>query len=335
MKRSVLPCMTAILLICMMSGTGLYADTLRLFEGSVLVGKIIADEGKTLLFANSYGTFRIKKTKIDNTYVTGSYLEDIEVHRKIKATVDEGEIAKNYRAGQNRKEGKPVEPIMEEPVKPEPDEQKPAPGPDKAEPPISPKNKEETGGDKWTSGRFSLSGSFIYNLGSGTSSLPYGFGGNFALDQGLDFIPGARHPAMFGLRFEAGYVHLRKGSLSITGFTTGAGPMWAFPSMKNSWGCIVLALMPGISFLKAHRGGQSGALMNPIIQHGQYVEILLVDGSGTRSAPFSFMGQAILGYQKSWGIFSLFVNARYTYVLHRGDDIMSIAGEVGFGLNAW
>jgi hypothetical protein len=47
------------------------------------------------------------------------------------------------------------------------------------------------------------------------------------------------------------------------------------------------------------------------------------------------MGQALLGYQKSWGVFSLFVQARYMYVLYEKDALMSVAGEVGFGLNAW
>jgi hypothetical protein len=317
--------MTALMLAIMMTGTGLYADTLKLFEGSILVGKIIEDEGKTILFANSYGTFRIKKTRIDNTYATGSYTEDIEIHRKMKFPVNEDEIMRNYNAGQDRKDGRRIEPVKPEPLKEEsakPEAEKETKPDtygkisDNAEPLIAPKKKDETG-DKWTSGRFSFSGSFIYNLGPGSAALPYGYGGNFALDQGLDFIPGGRHPAMFGLRFEGGYVYFKNGSVSITGFTTGAGLMWAFPSMKNSWGCIVLALMPGVSLLRAHLAGPFSM--------------------GTASSPpaYTFMGQAILGYQKSWGVFSLFVQARYMYVLYKGDDLMSVAGEVGFGLNAW
>lgn len=313
MKRSIMPFATTLMLIIMSAGTGLYADTLQLFEGTILVGKIIEDEGKTILFANSYGTFRIKKTKLDNTYITGSYTEDIALHRKLKLPLDEGEIIRNYKAGQDRKEGKRVEPIKEETVKPGPEEKKTEA--DKAEPLIAPKKKDDSG-DKWTSGRFSFSGSFIYNLGPGSAGLPYGYGGTVALDQGLDFIPGGRHPALFGLRFEGGYVYFKKGSLQITGFTTGAGLMWALPSMKNSWGCFVLALLPGVSFLKADLSGSFSL-------------------GSTSAQDYAFTGQAIFGYQKSWGIFSLFVQARYLYMLQRGDDLMSIAGEVGFGFNAW
>jgi hypothetical protein len=88
--------------------------------------------------------------------------------------------------------------------------------------------------------------------------------------------------------------------------------MWALPSMKNSWGCIILAVMPGV-FLP----------MN-------------LNGSGSSTPAYAFMGQAILGYQKSWGIFSLFVQARYAYVMiDKKNSLMSVGGEVGFGLNAW
>ncbi len=313
MKRSVVPFVTMLMLTIMTAGTGLYADTLQLFEGTILVGKIIEDEGKTILFANSYGTFRIKKTKLDNSYKTNSYEEDIALHRKLKLPVNEGEIMRNFRAGQDRKEGKRIGPIKEETVQPGPEEIKTET--DKAEPLIAPKKKDDSG-DRWTSGRLSFSGSFIYNLGPGNAGLPYGYGGNFALDQGLDFIPGERHPAMFGLRFEGGYVYFKKGSLRITGFTTGAGLMWALPSMKNRWGCFILALMPGVSFLRADLSGPFSM-------------------GGATAQDYAFMGQAIFGYQKSWGVFSLFVQARYMYVMQRGDDLMSIAGEVGFGFNAW
>ena len=280
--------MTALMLTIMMTGTGLHADTIRLFEGSVLVGKIIEDEGKTILFANSYGTFRIKKTRIDNTYVTNSYTEDIEIHRKMKFPVNENEIMRNYNAGQDRKDGKRMEPIKPEPVREESVKQEPKKEPDSygkisdnAEP-LLPKKKDEQGGDKWTSGRFSFSGSFIYNLSKGSGALPYGFGGNFALDQGLDFIPGDRHPAMFGLRFEGGYIYFKNGGYSVTGITTGGGLMWALPSMKNSWGCFVLAVLPGVSMLRAHLSGPYSF--------------------NAYSPPaYAFTGQAIFGYQKSWG----------------------------------
>jgi hypothetical protein len=313
MKRSLAPFATTLVLIIMTAGTGLYADTLQLFEGTILVGKIIEDEGKTILFANSYGTFRIKKTKLDNTFVTSSYAEDIALHRKNNFPVDEAEIMRNYKAGQDRKEGKKIEPIKEDAIKPEPEKKTET---DRAEPLIAPVKKDDTG-DKWTSGRISVSGSFIYNLGSGNAAMPYGYGGNVALDQGLDFIAGGRHPAMFGLRFEGGYVYFKKGSLRITGFTTGAGLMWALPSMKNSWGCFVLALVPGVSFLRAD------------LSSGPF------SFGGAGAQDYTFMGQAIFGYQKSWGVFSLFVQARYLYMMQPGDDLMSIAGEAGFGFNAW
>ena len=78
------------------------------------------------------------------------------------------------------------------------------------------------------------------------------------------------------------------------------------------------ARCPGVSLLRAH-------LTGPFSLGTERLD----------RAAYTFMGQAIFGYQKSWGVFSLFIQARYMYVLYERDALMSIAGEVGFGFNAW
>jgi hypothetical protein len=289
------------------------ADTIKLFEGSVMTGKIISEDRTFIVFANYYGSFRIKKTKIDDIYKTAAFTEDIAIQKKLKFPYNENEIKRNYLAGQDIKNGKKREPVT--------DEIKSA-----AKTPIQKDTKTEktslpvektSDGDHWRSGRLSFSGSFMYNLGSGSQALPYGYSGIFALDQGLDFTSGPRNPGIPGLRFEGGYVNFSKSSFSLYGFICGGGLMWAFPSMKNSWGCIILALIPGASFMTAK------------------INRSYFGSGGGKAYDVNFAGQAILGYQKSFGVFSIFLHARYLYIMGKGANYMSVGGEAGFGFNAW
>ena len=297
------------------------ADTVKLYDGTVLVGKILEDDKTAITFANSYGTFRIKRIRIDDIYKTDSFEEDVEIHRKMKFPVNLYKIRVNYIAGQNRKEGKKRELILLKEEK-EKREAKRKAAKEKAEKLAREREKKKrrsrrVEGDHWTSGRLSFSGAFHYNLGSSTGAMPYGYAGYFALDQGLDFASGSRHPMIPGLRFEGGYVYFKKSSYMLTGYLFGGGLMWAFPSMKNSWGCFILALMPGGSYLQAR--ASSG--------------FLGMDG-GTSSG-LNFSAQAIFGYQKSFGVFSMFLQARYMYITGNHSYFHSVAGECGFGFNAW
>jgi hypothetical protein len=310
-------------LFLLMSGAESMADTIKLFDGTVLVGKIISDDKTTLTFANAYGTFKIKWIRIDDTYKTDSYDEDIEIHKKMKFPINLYKIRVNYIAGLNRKEGKKRALIMLKKDKEKRDARRKSEI-EKAEKEKAEKQEKkkrgkrrQTTGDHWTSGRLSFSGAFHYNLGSSRNAMPYGYAGYFALDQGLDFASGNRHPMIPGLRFEGGYLYFKKSSYMLSGYVFGGGLMWAFPSMKNSWGCFILALMPGASYLQAK------------------VNSTFFGFDGGKTSGFNFSAQAIFGYQKSFGVFSMFIQARYMYVMGDHSYFHSVAGDCGFGFNAW
>lgn len=295
------------------------ADTIKLYEGTVLVGKIIDENRTAITFANAYGTFNIKRIRIDDIHKTGSYEEDIALHKKYNFPINVYKIQKNYIAGENRKEGRTRELIRLKKKKKEREEArekaaKRAKTREKSK--RDAMRKKQMTGDHWTSGRLSFSGAYHYNLGSSGGAMPFGYAGYFALDQGLDFAPGNRHPMIPGLRFEGGYLYFKRSSYSLMGYVFGGGVMWAFPSMKNSWGCFILALIPGASYLEAR------------------VRSSIPGGSGG-SHGFNFTAQGIFGYQKSFGVFSMFIQARYMYIMGTHSYFHSVAGECGFGFNAW
>jgi hypothetical protein len=319
MKRHFLLTIPAIIAIIAATGTVSSADTIRLFEGTILVGKIIEENKTAVTFANAYGTFSIKRVRIDDIYKTKSYEEDLAVHRKHNFPINEYKIKKNYVAGENRKEGRNRELIRLKRKEKEREDAreksaKMAKSREKNKSAALKKKLEADG--HWISGRLSFSGAFHYNLGSSGGAMPFGYAGYFALDQGLDFVPGNRHPLIPGLRFEGGYLYFKRSSYSLTGYVFGGGLMWAFPSMKNRWGCFILALIPGASYLEAKAGSP------------------LSGGSG-RSRGFNFAAQGIFGYQKSFGVFSMFIQGRYMYIMGKHSYFHSVAGECGFGFNAW
>ncbi|OHD70535.1 MAG: hypothetical protein A2W19_09015 [Spirochaetes bacterium RBG_16_49_21] len=273
MRKLIIACLPLLLLIAISLQIPLRADTIKLVEGSILVGKIIKEDKKSLEFTNAYGTFQIKKIHIVDIYKTNDYTEDIEILKKMDRDVNAAEIKKNVEAGQVKKE------IREK---------------------------------MWVNGRISVSGSFNYVFGRVGGKLPYGYSGHLALDQGLDMALGRRHPLMPGLRFEGGYLNFHRGSYAVSGFNAGGGLMWAVPSMKNRGGCFVFAMMPGASLLD-----------------------ITNSESGGRAKSYTFTAQAIAGYQVSFGVFSMFFHARYTYIYDRNVLFNTIGAEAGFGFNAW
>ncbi len=301
------------------AGTESAADTVKLYEGTVLVGKIIEENKTAITFANAYGTYNIKRIRIDDIYKTKSHEEDIAVHKKHNFPINVYKIQKNYIAGESRKEGRNRELIRLKKREKEREEAR-----EKAVKTAKAREKnrraalrkKQSAGDHWRSGRLSFAGAYHYNLGSSGGAMPFGYAGYFALDQGLDFAPGNRHPMIPGLRFEGGYVYFKRSSYSLTGYIFGGGLMWAFPSIKNSWGCFILALVPGASYLEAK------------------VRSSIPGGSGG-SRGFNFAAQGIFGYQKSFGVFSMFIQARYMYIMGKHSYFHSVAGECGFGFNAW
>jgi hypothetical protein len=318
MKNFLRICVPLIIFLLLIMTADSTADTIKLYQGTVLVGKIISEDKTSIVFANYFGIFRIKRIKIDDIYKTNSFAQDIAIHKKLNIPYNDKEIIIQYAAGQDKKEGRKLpkyeETKIQEEKKPEKEQVKPVVPEKKKEPEPEKKGVSD---DHWTSGRLSFSGSFLYNLGSGNKILPYGYGGYFSLDQGLDFAPGNRHPGIPGLRFEGGYIYFKQSSFTLTGYVAGGGLMWALPSMKNSWGCFIIALLPGASLIEAKL-------------NKSYFGI----GVGKTSG-INFTGQAIFGYQKSWGVFSLFLQARYMYIMGVNYYFDTIGGEFGFGFNAW
>jgi hypothetical protein len=273
-----------ICLLILLPGPSARADTVRLIEGSVLIGKIIEEDSSRLVLANFHGTFNVRMEYVIDIKRTKSYKEDINILKKMSADVDENMVKKNVETGEKK--------IAEM------------------------KNGAEAlkgkSGNRWVHGRICASGSYYYVPGRVGNLLPGGFSGHLSLDQGLDMALVKHHPLVPGLRFEGSYLNFRKNSYSITGYSGGGGLMWAMPSMNNRGGCFVFAIMPGVSWLD--------------IKNSQ---------AGKRAKSLTFSGSAIAGYQVSFGVFSMFIHARYEYIYDSSVPFHSIGGECGFGFNAW
>lgn len=292
--RHIISILPVIIALLFMSENLIFADTVKLVDGTVLVGKIVKTQKGELIFSNAYGTFTIQAKDITQQYATKNYDEDIQIHRQLGEKINNAaiiQIKKNYIAGVKNKEKIEKE---NEPKK------------------KKKKKKKKYGGNLWVSGRLSLSGSFYYTIGDINEVLPLGFSGNFALDQGLDMAIKKRHPMMPGIRFEFGYLHLEQGTAKISGYMAFTGLIWAFPSMNNSWGNIVLALMPGMSFIDIERVNSNYSVTSN-----------------------TFSSQIILGYQYSFGVVVLFIHSKYLYIYDKDVLFHSIGFEAGVGFNAW
>ena len=279
------------------------ADTIRLDDGSILVGKMIKDQSDTVIFSNAFGSFRIKKNRITEFHPTDSYRDDIRIHRQLNLKFNENEIKRNFLAGVEKADS--LRGKKEAADKKQADQ-------DGERQRRKDKGSGPDDGDRWNGGRISFSGAFLYYLGSGSGNQPYGFSGFLSLDQGLDFGQGPPRPGIPGLRFEGGFLYFKQSSLKLQLYTASVGLMWAIPSIKFSAGCFILALMPGMAIY------DSG-----------------ISGNNASSKAYKFSAQVIAGYQKSWGVFSLFIQARYIYINDTGAAFHSIGGEFGFGFNAW
>jgi hypothetical protein len=305
--------------------TYLLADTIQMIEDSVLSGKIVQENDREIIFTNSYGTYRIKKSNIKNIFRTNSYSEDFAILKEMKLPANEKQAENNYDAGIKRK----VRVARGEKIS-----EKELAGPIKAEFKIAEK-QVDVDTTMWTGGRLSVGGGLIYDR----PDRGYGYSGYFAFDQGLDRAIGIRHPLMPGIRFEAGYSYLvkpyhtyyglnqaalisldptttplikTKYTHGISGIVTGLGLMWAIPSLKSPGGCMVFAIMPGVSYLHYKTSEYSSALK------GYFLNI-----------------QSILGYQISFGVFSMFIHARYRYTYGVKSFSHLLGAEAGFGFNAW
>jgi hypothetical protein len=256
-----------------------HADIVKLIEGSVLVGKIINEDNETIIFTNAYGTFKINRRNIIEIYKTTDFTEDIEILKKLKMGINVDVIKKNIDIGQEKK---------------------------------AKLHKDSSTDNLWINGEISISGTFNYVTGKINEKLPYGYSGHIAFDQGLDKIPGKRYVIMPGLRLEAGYNYFSHGTYKISGYSTGMGPIWEMRTIKNSNGCLVFAVIPGISFLNIENSNAAKSVKSN-----------------------TFTGSGILGYMLTKGDFSIFLQMRYMYVYDKSVSLYTIGGEIGFGYRLW
>lgn len=197
----------------------IFADTIILNNGTLLVGKVKEEKASMILFKNYYGKFNISREQIKQLYKTTSYQEDIDIRKKMGKDFDEEEIRKNYEAGLKKIE---------------------------TDPEIAPKKKKPV----WGGGSLFLSGAFYYVLGDLNDPIPYGYGGFLSYDQGPDYLTGGTgRPWIPGFRIEGGYLYFKKGDERLSSISLSAGPLWRFHLKRGKWGIISFSLQPGISLL--------------------------------------------------------------------------------------
>jgi hypothetical protein len=173
--------------------------------------------------------------------------------------------------------------------------------------------------DYWYFGRLGLEGAYYstFLTRSLYGRVPHGLSLHLTYDQGLDSWIKKRNPGMPGIRFEIGYIDyernfLLKSSQRISGYIAHAGPMWAFPSLTSSWGCIVLAALPGAG----------------------YFDIVNKDTS-SRSTNFHFSAIGLIGYEYSFNVISLFIHIRYMYIYDQNVAFHAVGGSMGFSCRLW
>ncbi len=269
-------------LIILQQLTPLRADTLELIEGSILVGKITEESDDSVVISNLYGSFKIKRNYIKSIHKTQDYTKDVKMLEGLNLEVDPEAVRKQVEAGMRKKAG-----LREEMLK-----------------------KLEEG--KWKEGTIGISGSFNYVLGKISNVIPYGYSARVSIDQGMDMLIDQRRAIMPGLRAEAEYLNYSKGPYTISGYSTGIGLIWMFPVLEEKKGFIILAALPGISFISIEN-----------------TEADKKAGSNT------ITGTGIVGYRYMAGAMSFFIHARYMYVYDKQAPLQSIGAEAGVGFRVW
>lgn len=255
-------------------------DTLILKSGTLLVGKVKSSSEESIIFKNYYGAFNVKRGDIDKLYVTKSYKEDIALRKKMGMDFSEQDIKRNYEAGEKK-----LTEQEEEKLKPD----------KRSEAPLR------------SGGSLSAEGGWLSSYGEVRDTLPYGFCGFIAYEQGLDFIAGGRYPFMPGLRAEGGYLYYNSGDASMQGFTGSMGPVWLFPV---TGGNVRFSIQPGVSTLDIENGELS-------------------------ASTFTFTLHSILGYEYTFSDASIFINARFLYLYDKDVFFNSAGLSAGFSFKLW
>ena len=76
-----------------------FPDVIITKDDMVLNGKVLEQSSESIVFANYYGVFKVKRPMIKHLYITKSIQEDIEVFRRLKKRVNVTEIKRNYEKG--------------------------------------------------------------------------------------------------------------------------------------------------------------------------------------------------------------------------------------------
>lgn len=259
-----------------------YGDTLILKNGTLLVGKVKSSSDKNIVFKNYYGAFTVNRDEIEKLYVTKTYNEDISIRKKMGRDFSVEDIKKNYEAGEKKLTEKEIAKLEAEVKKP-----------------------DETNLN--SGGSFSVEGGWLYSTGEIHDTIPYGYGGFIAYEQGLDFITGERYLLMPGLRIEGGYLYYSKGDASMKGPAGSMGLFWLFPVPGGN---IRFSMQPGASSLDVENGDLS-------------------------ASTFTFTFYSILGYEYTFSNASIFINARYIYVYDKDVFFSSAGVTAGCSYKIW
>ena len=208
-------------------------DTIILRDGTFLVGKVKGESSDSIVFKNSYGAFNINRREITSLYITKSYREDIAIRRKLGLDFNEAEIRSNYSAGQEELTEKERELVLV---------------------------PESQITDSAWRGKIFLDAAGLASMGELKDSIPYGYMIMCGVETGYDYMGKNKRNFMIPwIRAEAGYMSFSKGEASLSGFTTGAGPLWIFPVSADLRHNLRFALEPGFSSLSIENGDESAS----------------------------------------------------------------------------
>lgn len=257
-------------------------DTLILKSGTLLVGKVKSSSDKSIVFKNYYGAFTVNRDDIEKLYITKTYKEDIALRKKMGMDFSVEDIKKNYEAGEKKLTAQEEKKLKTE-------------------------EKPEVTVPLRSGGSIFIEGGWLSVIGDVRDTIPYGYGGFLAYEQGLDFITGGRFLLMPGLRFEGGYLYYSSGDASMKGYTGSLGPVWLFPAPRGN---IRFSMQPGVSNLDIENGD-------------------LADST------FTFTFHSILGYEYKFTNTSIFINARYLYAYDKDLFFSSAGVTAGFSYKMW
>ena len=293
-----------------------YADTIYLIDGSVMTGKILEKNKDFYIFTNSMGTFKIKKNQIKKIKDTDSNNKDADASKDLDKKADEDskmkkdgkEIEKKQESDQKEK----LEAKVNVTIKIDKEEKKIA-------------KKEKPQRKQWDYGRLTFSATYFSAVlnefaSSKTISevLPFGISAQIGYEHGLDGTVKKRHFMMPGIRVEFSFLFFRKnllasdGKYEITGYSINAGLMWAFPSLINSWGSLIVCVLPG----------------------GMYLDVKNREAGKTAST-ITLSTVGLLGYEYQFKVFALQIHFRYTYIYDAQVAFHGVGASVGFAFKLW